>query len=72
MLYHSSITMLPLGVPTFVEHWGGIICNFTPILPDFQRWGLNLDHDFVQVSKLNKDQKKGLHQKWNTFFPKFR
>ena len=27
------------GVPIFVEHWGGIICNFTPILPYFQHWG---------------------------------
>ena len=34
--------------------------------------GMNLDHDFVQVSKLSEDQKKGLHQKRNTFFPKFR
>ena len=34
---------------------------------------MNLDHDFVQVSKLSEDQKKSsLHQKWNTehfFFP---
>ena len=29
-----------------------------------------LDHDFVQVSKLSKDQKKGLSKKWNTFFPR--
>ena len=29
---------------------------------------MNLDHHFVQVGKLSKDQKKGLHQKWNTFF----
>ena len=29
---------------------------------------MNLDHDFFQVSKLSKDQKKGLHQQWNTFF----
>ena len=86
---------------------GGIICNFTPILPYFQHWGMNLDHDFFQVSKLSEkkgsspemehffsriqlktkkkrsspemehffppnsdeDQKKGL--KWNTFFPEF-
>ena len=53
---------------------------------------MNLDHDFVQVSKLSEDQKKkfftkkgtlfssnsgedqkkGLHQKWNTFFPEFK
>ena len=23
----------------FVEHWGGIIYNFTPILPYFRHWG---------------------------------
>ena len=36
--------------------------------------GMNLDHDFVQVGKLSKDQKKGLHQKCNTnfFFPEFK
>ena len=33
--------------------------------------GMNyLHHDFVQVSKLSKDQKKGLSKKWNTFFPR--
>ena len=30
---------------------------------------MNLDHDFFQVSKLSEDQKKVLHQKWNSFFP---
>ena len=29
---------------------------------------MNLDHDFVQVSKLSEDQKKGLLQHWHTFF----
>ena len=29
---------------------------------------MNLDQDFFQVSKLSEDQKKGLHQKWNTTF----
>ena len=29
---------------------------------------MNHDHDFFQVSKLSEDQKKGLHQKWNSFF----
>ena len=51
---------------------GGIICNFTPILPYIQHWGMNVDHHFFQVSKLSEDQKKGLHKKWNTFFPEFR
>ena len=31
---------------------------------------MNLDRDFVQMSKLSEDQKKGLRQKWNTFFPR--
>ena len=32
---------------------------------------MNLDQDFFQVSKLREDRKKkGLHQKWNTFFPR--
>ena len=32
--------------------------------------GMNLDHHFFQESKLSEEQKKGLHQKWNTFFPR--
>ena len=54
----------PAGVSIFVEHWGDNY-NFTPILPYFEHWGgMNLDHDFVQVSKLNEDQEK------NRFSPK--
>ena len=30
--------------------------NFTPILPYFQHGGMNLDHNFVQVWKINEDQ----------------
>ena len=30
---------------------------------------MNLDHNFFQVSKLSEEQKKDLHQKWNTFSP---
>ena len=30
---------------------------------------MSLDQDFFRVSKLREDQKKSLHQKWNTFFP---
>ena len=33
---------------------------------------MNLEQDFIQVSKLSKNQKKGLHRKWNTFFPEFK
>ena len=33
---------------------------------------MNLDHDFVQVSKLNEDQEKNRSSpKWNTFSPEF-
>ena len=31
---------------------------------------MNLDHDFFHVSKLNEDQKKGLHQTFESFFPR--
>ena len=55
-------------MPISVEHWGGIICNFTPILLYFQLWGMNLDHDFVQVSKLSEDQKKRSSPKMEHFF----
>ena len=61
------------GVPIFVEHLGGMICNFTLILPYFQHWGgMNLDYDFVQVSKLSEDQKKVFTKNGTLFFPKFR
>ena len=44
--------------------------------PNFARFstlgGMNLDHHFFQVSKLSEEQKKGLHQKWSTFFPEFK
>ena len=52
---------------------GGNNLQFYPNFALFSTLGgMNLDHDFVQVSRLSEDQKKGLHQKWNTFFPKFR
>ena len=59
-------------VPIFAEHWGEGNCNFTPILPYFHHWGMNLDHDFVQVSKLNEDQKKVFTKNGTLFFPKFK
>ena len=67
--------------------------QFYPNFALFSRLGgMNLDHDFVQMSKLSEDQKnkvvtnnehffpqiemktkkKGLYQKWNTFFPDFK
>ena len=78
------------GVPIFVEHWGDNL-QFYPNFALFSTLGgINLDHDFFQLSKLSEDQKKrslqnmedlslsefrwrskqkkGLHQKWSTFF----
>ena len=48
----------------FVEH-RGIICNFTPI---FNIGGMNLDHNFFQVSKLSNDQKTKVFTKNGTLF----
>ena len=56
-------------MPIFVEHWGGNL-QFYPNFAVFSTLArMNLDHDFVQVSKLSEEQNKGLHQKWNTFSP---
>ena len=61
-------------VPIFVEHWGGgIICNFTPILPYFQHWGGGEPRPrYCSGEEIKLRQKKGLQQKWSTFFPKFK
>ena len=45
---------------------GGIICNFTPSLPYIG--GINLDHDFVQLSKLSENQKKKVFTENGTLF----
>ena len=48
---------------------GGDNLQFYPNFALFSTLGgMNLEEDFFQVSKLSEDQKKGLHQKWNTFF----
>ena len=72
-LFHWSInpakpnsTLWKAVVQIFVEHWGDNL-QFYPV---FNIGGMNLDQDFFQVSKLREDQKIGLHQKWNTFFPR--
>ena len=58
------------GVPIFVEHWGDNL-QFYPNFALFSTLGVtNLDHDFLQISKLSEDQKKSLHEKWSTFFPR--
>ena len=51
---------------------GGIICKFTPILSYFQHWGDEPQPRFCsgeQIKRRPKNKKKGLRQKWNTFFP---
>ena len=51
--------------------FGGDNLQFYPNFALFSTLGgMNLDNDFFQVSKLSEEQKKGLHQKWNTFFPR--
>ena len=57
-------------MPIFVKHWEYNL-QFYPNFALFSTLGgMNLDHDFVQMSKLSEDEKKGLHQKCNTFFPR--
>ena len=52
---------------------GGNNLQFYPNFALFSTLGgMNFDHDFFRVSKLSEDQKKGLHQKWNTFSPEFK
>ena len=55
------------GVPILVVHWGGrfaILFHFCPI---FNIGGMNLDHDFFQISKLKWRPKKKV-----SFFPEFK
>ena len=48
----------------------GVNLQFYPNFALFSRLGgMNLDHDFVQVSKLSEDQKKSFSPKMNSFFP---
>ena len=57
------------GLPIFVEHWGDNL-QFHPNFALFSTLGeVNLDHDFVQVSKLSEDQKKRSSPKMEHFFP---
>ena len=61
------VSYLP-GVPIFAEHWGGDNLQFYPNFALFSTLGgMNLDHDFFQVSKLSEDQKKRSSQKLERF-----
>ena len=56
------------GVPIFFEHWGDNL-QFYPNFALFSTLGgMNLDHDFFQVSKLSEDQKKRSSPKMKHFF----
>ena len=48
---------------------GGIICNFTPILPYFQHWGDEPRPQFCSGSEIQRRPKK---MQMGHFFPKFR
>ena len=53
----------------FFEHWGGDNLQFYPNFALFSTLGgMNLDHDFFQVSKLSEDQKKKIFTKNGTLF----
>ena len=56
------------GVIIFAEHWG----NNLQFYPNFSLFstlgGMNLDHDFAQVSKLSEDQKKVCSKNGTHFF----
>ena len=54
----------------FVELWRDNLQFYLNFALFSTLGGMNLDHNFLQVSKLSEEQqKKGLHLKWNTFFP---
>ena len=60
-IFNSLVIHKPLDPEQeckFLLSIGGEICNFTPILPYFQRWGDQPRHDCFQVSKLSTEQKK--------------
>ena len=55
----------------FLLSIGGNKLQFCPKFARFSTLGeMNLNHDLFQVSKLSKNQKKALHQKLKSFFPR--
>ena len=62
------VGVVQAGVPIFVEYWGDNL-QFYPNFALFSTLGgMNLDHDFFQVSKLSKDPKKKVFPKLEHFF----
>ena len=56
----------------FVEHWGGLFAILPQFCPIFNIGGDEPWHDFFSGEQIKLRLKKGLLQKWNTFFPEFR
>ena len=66
----KNVSVQP-GVPIFVEHWGGDNLQFYSNFALFSTLrGMNLDHDFFQVSNSSEDQKKWSSLKVEHFFPR--
>ena len=62
--YHTSLQRCK-----FLLSIGGDNLLFYPNFARFLTLGeMNLDHNLFWVSKLSEEQKKDLHQQWNTFF----
>ena len=69
-LNYRKKAVTPSGAD-FCWAFGGIICNFIPILPSFQHGGMKLEHYFFCVSKLSEGQRKRSSPKIEEFlFPK--
>ena len=58
------------GVPIFVEHWRDNLLFYPNFALFLTLEGMNLHHDFVQVSKLSEDHKKRPSPKMEHFFPR--
>ena len=56
------------GMPIFVENCGDNLQFYPNFVLFSTLGGINLDHDFVQVSKLSEDQKKKIFAKNEPFF----
>ena len=72
-MYSTCFLQYEIAIPSganLYEALGGIMCNFTQILPYFQHWEMKLDHDCFHVSKLSEDQKKDDHRKLKSICPR--
>ena len=56
-------------MPIFVAYWGDNLQFYPNFALFLTLGGMNLDHNFVQVSRLSEDQKKRSLPKMEHFFP---